>query len=176
MKLLIVDDDIATVDEILTSVDWRLLGIDAVDYAYSAAQAKKTLASGDVDIVISDIEMPQGSGLELLKWVRDKGLQIEFLLLTCHERFDYAASALKLNAAEYLTKPFDAKLMAISVKKTVAKIMENRRLREASVYGEWLSQNQPREELSFWLSLLGGVAARDIEQLKREIEARSLKL
>jgi len=176
MRLLIVDDDIPTVEVIRHSIDWDAVSIDVVDVAYSAAQARRILQRGKIDIVISDIEMPQGSGLDLLTWVRDNSIDVEFLMLTCHERFDYATSALKLDAAEYLTKPFDAQIMALSLQKTVARIREKRRLREGSRYGEWRSENLQREEINFWLSLYNGDAPRDREQIRREIEARGLPI
>lgn len=176
MNLLIVDDDIATVDLIRHTIDWEAISIDKVEVAYSAAQAKRILQRGKTNIVISDIEMPQGSGLDLLTWVRQNGIDVEFLLLTCHERFDYAASALKLDAAEYLTKPFNPQLMALSLQKTVAAIREKARLREGSRYGAWRMENLQREEINFWLSLYNGGTQRDREQIRREIEARGLPI
>ena len=160
MRLLIVDDDMPTVEAIRRAIDWNAVEIDAVDTAYSAAQARRVLRRGQTDIVISDIEMPQGSGLNLLSWVRAQEMDVEFLFLTCHERFDYAKSALKLDAAEYLTKPFNARLMSLSLQKTVAKIKEKRRLLESSRYGEWRLENPQQEELNFWLSLFSGIAMR----------------
>ncbi|MFH1880355.1 MAG: response regulator, partial [Bacillota bacterium] len=174
MRLLIVDDDMPTVEAIRRAIDWAAIGIEAVDTAYSAAQARRVLRRGQTDIVISDIEMPQGSGLNLLSWVRAQDIDVEFLFLTCHERFDYAKSALKLDAAEYLTKPFNARLMSLSLQKTAAKIREKHRLQESSRYGEWRLENPQQEERNFWLSLFSGGALRSREQIHREILARSL--
>ncbi|MBR5945423.1 MAG: response regulator [Lachnospiraceae bacterium] len=85
MKVLIVDDDIATVDVIKNTVDWTDLGVSDVFTAYNIKSAKSVLLDEDIDIVISDIEMPQGSGIDLLEWFRERELDGEFLLLTCHE-------------------------------------------------------------------------------------------
>ena len=174
MRLLIVDDDTPTVEAIRRAIDWNAIEIDAVETAFSAAQARRVLKRGQTDIVISDIEMPQSTGLNLLSWVRAQGMDVEFLFLTCHESFEYAKSALKLDAAEYILKPFNARLMSLSLQKTVAKIKEKRRLQESRRYGEWRQENPLQEELNFWLSLFSGVALRSREQIRREIEARSL--
>jgi len=176
LRLLIVDDDVHTVEVIRRSIDWASLSIDAVDIANSMAQARRILRRGKTDIVISDIEMPQGSGLDLLAWVRENAIQVEVLLLTCHERFDYATSALKLDAAEYLTKPFDPKIMSLSIQRTIAKIKEKRMLRESNLYGAWRLQNRQREEINFWLSLYHGGMPREREQMRAEIEARGLPI
>ena len=115
MRLLIVDDDVPTVETVWDSIAWRDIGITEVEIAHSVSQAKAVILRAPVDIVISDIEMPQASGLDLLAWIRGRGEETEFILLTCHERFDYAAHAIKLDAAEYLVKPFDAEIMQLSV-------------------------------------------------------------
>ena len=176
MRLLIVDDDVPTVETVWDSIAWPEIGIEEVEIAYSVSQAKAVIERKHVDIVISDIEMPQGSGLDLLSWIRQRGEETEFILLTCHERFDYAAHAIKLEAAEYLVKPFDAKIMEISLKRAAAKIAEAQRLREKSEYGEWHSKNLRQEQLYFWLSLYNGIVGSGHAAIKAEIEARKLPI
>jgi two-component system, response regulator YesN len=176
MRLLIVDDDMPTVEAICRAIDWNAIEIDAVDTAYSAAQARRVLRRGQTDIVISDIEMPQSTGLNLLSWVRAQKMDVEFLFLTCHENFDYAKSALKLDAAEYILKPFNARLMSLSLQKTIARIKEKRRLQESSRYDQWRQENPLQEELNFWLSLFSGVMLKNREQIRKEIVARSLPI
>ena len=72
MRVLIVDDDIATVDVVQNSIDWKKLGVRETFSAYNISHAKKILSEHEVDIIISDIEMPQGSGIELLEWLREQ--------------------------------------------------------------------------------------------------------
>ena len=94
INVLIVDDDIATVEVVRNTVHWEQLGVSSVDKAYNIEQAKKILLSKNIDLVISDVEMPMGSGLDLLRWFREQEMEGEFLLLTCHEDFSYALTAL----------------------------------------------------------------------------------
>lgn len=175
MHVLIVDDDIATVDVVQNSVDWEWLGITQTFSAYNINCAKKILLEEKIDIIISDIEMPQGSGIELLEWMREEGIPGEFLLLTCHERFDYAAKALKNQASEYLLKPFDVNIMEAALKKIILKIREKRQLRAEGEYGKWAMQNQRQMKLGFWnrvLSghLVGSGAADSIEEKRLHID------
>lgn len=93
MNVLIVDDDMATVDVICKSVNWSALHIDKVMTAYNIEKAKEVLADIPADIVVCDIEMPMGNGTELLKWVRENDMSSEFLFLTCHTEFQYASVA-----------------------------------------------------------------------------------
>ena len=67
MNLLIVEDDIHTVDAILDSIVWTSIGIDETFVAYNVSQAKRILKSKTIDIVVSDIEMSQHSGMDLLE-------------------------------------------------------------------------------------------------------------
>lgn len=176
MNLLIVEDDIHTVDAILDSIVWTSIGIDETFVAYNVSQAKRILKSKTIDIVVSDIEMSQHSGLDLLEWIRQKGMDTEFILLTCHEKFDYAASAIKFGAAEYLTKPYDPVILELTLKKTIAKITANRHLKESSRFEEWVIKNSQQEQLYFWLRLYSGIVKKEREWIKGEIEARKIPI
>jgi two-component system response regulator YesN len=176
MNLLIVEDDIHTMDAIIDSIVWPSIGIDETATAYNITQAKRILEKKSIDIIVSDIEMSQGTGLDLLEWVRQQGMDTEFILLTCHEKFEYAASAIKFGAAEYLTKPYDPGIMEITLRKTISKINANRHLKESSRYEEWVMKNGQQEQLYFWLRLYSGIIKKDRDWIKSEIEARKLPI
>ena len=107
MHILVVDDDIPTVEVIRTSLHWDLLGIDRVETAYDYTEAQNKICASQPDIILCDIEMPRGSGLDLLRWLREEKRDCEFVFLTCHANFDYAKTALQYGAADYITKPFN---------------------------------------------------------------------
>ena len=176
MQVLIVDDDIATVDVIKTKIQWDRLGIEGVYTAYNIDGAKKILQEQAVDIIISDIEMPRGSGLDLLAWFREQGLEGEFLLLTCHESFDYATNAIRLHAAEYLLKPFDPKVMEVALKKLIQKIEEERTIKENNEYGQWMKKNKRQMQLNFWNMVFSGHLSMPEEKIAEEIESRKLDI
>ena len=68
MQVLIVDDDMATVDVIKNSVKWKELGVSDIFTAYNIQLAKEILKEHNIDIVISDIEMPTQGDLESICW------------------------------------------------------------------------------------------------------------
>ena len=176
MQVLIVDDDIATVDVIHDTIDWKELGVNHVFMAYNIEQAKKIIEEQVVQIVISDIEMPQGSGIDLLTWYREQGKKGEFLFLTCHERFDYATNAIKLQAAEYLLKPLDVVVMEAAIKKMVFKVKDNQCKQEELKYGNWAKKNIRKLELAFWSQILDGHVVQSEEQICQEIISRNLSI
>ena len=87
MNVLIVDDDMATVDVICKSVNWSALHIDKVMTAYNIEKAKEILADTPADIVVCDIEMPMGNGTELLKWIRENDMSSEFCFSPAIQNF-----------------------------------------------------------------------------------------
>lgn len=176
MQVLIVDDDMATVDVIKNSVKWKELGVSDIFTAYNIQLAKEILKEHNIDIVISDIEMPQGSGIDLLEWFRREELPGDFLLLTCHESFDYASNAIKYQACEYLLKPFDVNVMEAALKKIILKRMETQKLQENSEYGKWLKENQNHVQVAFWSEILSGHIAGKNEIIKNEIGNRKLQI
>lgn len=174
MRVLVVDDDIATVDVIKYTIHWERLGITEVFTAYYIENAKVILREHNIDIIISDIEMPQGSGLDLLSWFREQNMSGEFLLLTCHESFDYAMNAVNLHAAEYLMKPFDGVVMEAALKKIILKLKEERLLKENSEFGKWVKKNKKQLRVTFWNMILDGHMSKSPEKIKEEISNRDL--
>ena len=65
MNVLAVDDQINVLNGLMVGVQWKKLGIDQVYKAGNAAEAKRILRACTVDILLSDIEMPGESGLQL---------------------------------------------------------------------------------------------------------------
>ncbi|MFR1943792.1 MAG: DUF3502 domain-containing protein [Faecalimonas umbilicata] len=176
MQALIVDDDIATVDVVENSIDWKSLGVTEIFTAYNISRAKEILSERNVDIIISDIEMPKGSGIDLLEWIRENEIPGEFLFLTCYEKFDYAAKALKNHASEYLLKPFDINVMEVALKKIVLKIKERQQLIAESEYGKWAKRNSRQMKLAFWNQMISGHltgrgAAESIAEKQLNIDA-----
>ena len=158
MRVLIVDDDIATVNVIEQKVDWQKLGITEVFTAYNIARAREIIGQRDVDIIISDIEMPQGTGIDLLSWYRKNNYEGEFLLLTCHESFDYASHAIKLQASEYLLKPFDVVVMEAALLKLITKSAQKAKENETLEYGKWAAGNRHHLQANYIRTVLEGRA------------------
>lgn len=131
MKMLIADDDIATIEMIERVYDWSKLGIGQILRAYNGAVARELIEREKPDVVLCDIGMPQSSGLDVLKWVHENQVDTEFIFLTCYASFEYARDAVRYGASNYLTKPFAPEELQAVVQEAVARL-ERRRSTEDS--------------------------------------------
>ena len=104
MNLLIVDDELS-MRELLEFV-FREEGFQ-VFTASSIAEAYASLSGNPIQIVISDMRLGDGNGLDLLKHIRQGYPEILFILVTAYASADSAIDALKFGAYDYITKPFD---------------------------------------------------------------------
>lgn len=154
MKLLVVDDDIPTTQAVRDLVQSWDLPIQMIFTAYNVVEAKGILEREEVDIVICDIEMPKYSGMQLLEWVRGKRMNQEFIFLTCHADFDYAAQALEYRADAYITKPLNPNALKNAMTKLVEKISYQQELRRNSEYGQLWLDREERIKSALWRDIL----------------------
>jgi len=102
-SLLIVDDDADM--RLLLAEYFRRLGF-AVDERESGAAALEPATTNKFDCFIFDVSMPGISGFELLKRIRERGVQTPALFLTAHDALDYKVAGYEAGADDYVAKPF----------------------------------------------------------------------
>lgn len=119
-SVLIIDDEAI----IITRVAKYLAesGFMAILTAHSGEEALGLIRREKPDIIVSDISMQNLSGIALLEICRKEGIDSRFIMLTGFNDFDYAISALKNNAVDYLLKPISKELLINAMKKAVASI------------------------------------------------------
>ncbi|HVY61696.1 MAG TPA: sigma-54 dependent transcriptional regulator [Planctomycetota bacterium] len=103
-SVLVVDDDVEfarMVERLLASEGYRAA------HAASSRAALDTLARGRFDIVLTDMKMPEGSGIELLRAVRDRHPSVEVVIMTGYGTIETTVEAMKLGAADFIPKPFE---------------------------------------------------------------------
>lgn len=102
-RILVVDDE-ESIREFL-EIMLKKEGFE-VTCAEDGAKAKDILAKKSFDMVISDLQMPNMTGIELLKHVKDSYPDLVFMLITAFGTTESAVEAMKMGAYDYLTKPF----------------------------------------------------------------------
>ncbi|HLO90700.1 MAG TPA: sigma-54 dependent transcriptional regulator [Lentimicrobium sp.] len=106
LKILVVDDE--RIVRVTISDDLRDAGYKVREFS-SASSALQHLREADaaVDIIITDLKMPEMDGLEFLSKIKQINPDIYVLLMTAHGSIQTAVEAMKLGAYDYLTKPFN---------------------------------------------------------------------
>jgi len=173
-NLLIVDDERLIVEEIKLKVDRGKLGILNVFTAYSMRQAMEVIENNKINIILCDIEMPRGSGLELLSWVKEHSPKTESIFLTCHADFTYAKEAVRLGSLEYILKPVPTEELEAAIVKAINKISKDSKLEEYSRFGQFWFKNQPILVERFWLDIISGAIPSSPEDIKMAADDRNI--
>ena len=156
MKLLIVDDQLATLTGLVEEIDWEKEGITQVASAQNAMEARLVFRDGVPDIMICDIEMPVESGIDLGKWVRKNEYQTRIIFLTCHSEFIYAKKALELRAVDYILQPAPYEEIVEVVRKAIADIDEMERAKAQIRQAEGYEEKKRYIQNSIWRDYLNG--------------------
>ncbi|HEY5292296.1 MAG TPA: sigma-54 dependent transcriptional regulator [Burkholderiales bacterium] len=102
MHVLVVDDEAATRQILAETVSNAGYSVDS---AADMAEAAAKLARGDVDVVLCDIQLPDGSGIDLLRRSRESGSDTNFVMVTAYASVETAVEALRAGAFDYIIKP-----------------------------------------------------------------------
>lgn len=126
LSLIIVDDE----EDLLNLLVDRFQRKGCFVEGYlSGIEAQKALQVRNLDIGIYDINLPQMSGVELLRWSKEVNPEMEILMLTGHGTVETAIETMKLGAYDYLRKPY----ALAELETMVSKAWEKKRLKEVNI-------------------------------------------
>ena len=90
-------------------INWEELGFEVACMAQNGKQALEQLELESIDLIITDIEMPVMNGLDFIKEVREKNRNVEIVILTAYDDFEYAKTAIRYGITQYILKPIEEK-------------------------------------------------------------------
>lgn len=105
LKILIVEDEIGITALLKKLIQFEKLGLELAGTADTGSQALEIMKETDPDIVITDICMPEMSGLELIEKAKQKNFRAKYVIVSGYSQFEYAVTAIKLGVEDYLLKP-----------------------------------------------------------------------
>ena len=132
-KVMIVEDEKLILDGIVKLIDWDSLDLELVYKAYDGSEALLFWKQNSVDIIITDINMPEISGLELISEIRKTDSEVCFIILSGYDEFEYARKAVALDVEEYILKPIDENVLQEALIHTIDKIKYNLSKRENNI-------------------------------------------
>jgi two-component system, response regulator YesN len=104
-KVFLVEDEIVTREGIRDNVDWKSAGFEFCGEAPDGEIALPLIEANQPDLLITDIKMPFMDGLQLCKIIREHMPWVKIIILSGHDEFQYAQTAIQLGVSEYLLKP-----------------------------------------------------------------------
>ncbi|MFQ5799239.1 MAG: sigma-54-dependent transcriptional regulator, partial [Bacteroidota bacterium] len=116
-NILVVEDDTAMRQSCAKL--FRLEGYGVVEASSGADALDHIKEQGDIDIVLTDIKMPEMDGMTLLKEIKSLDSGIVVVLMTGYGSIKNAIEAMKYGAADYITKPFDTNELLMTISKIV---------------------------------------------------------
>ena len=99
---MIIDDNPLSVEGIEKNINWAKLDAEVTQIHYNGKSALLSLQTAAIDIIISDIEMPDLDGISMSKNALAINPFIKILLISAYDKFEYAKSALQLGIFDYI--------------------------------------------------------------------------
>lgn len=106
-RVLIVDDELIVREGLKQFVKWNELGFEVVGEASNGEKAFELVYDLKPHVVLTDIKMPVCTGIELMKKIKQTGIETSIIILSGYDEFDYAKAALEVGAVDYILKPPD---------------------------------------------------------------------
>lgn len=141
IRVLLVDDEPWALKGIRQVFNWNHYGVEIVAEVTNSVKAFDIIYNNKIDVVFSDIRMPEISGIELMNMTKAKGIATEFVFISGFADFQYVQQALKGGALDYFLKPIPRDEADVFLKKLM-KIFKNKRLNEDIYHYEALLEKK----------------------------------
>lgn len=104
-KLLIAEDDPIILGKLQHGIDWASMGFQICGAVTNGNDAMQGITLLKPDVLLTDMEMPGATGLELIKKIEEEHYPVKAVVLSAYDHYEYVRSALKAGAFDYLLKP-----------------------------------------------------------------------
>jgi len=128
LKLIIVDDEPIILDGIRSMIEQDKTLFTKIVTANDGIEALEKMAYFHPDLIITDIQMPEMDGLELIRQAQKRNVN-RFIVLSGYDVFEYARKAIQLQVVEYLLKPVNQQELVDLLKRIAIGLIEERQFR-----------------------------------------------
>lgn len=155
-RVLIVDDEFMIIKGLEKMIAWTELGLEYAGPAHHGVQALEIMKQEKIDIVITDINMPKLDGLSFIEQAKQTNSQVEFIIISGYEKFEYVKKGIGLGVNEYLLKPVSKTELTNTLKKVVGKLAMNQVIQEKNPIDKqtilnWFQEHKPNQDLPIGL-------------------------
>ena len=121
-KVLIVDDESPVRDAVKLLGEWDRLGVTCLLEAQNGDEAKRLIEQERPSLVLTDIQMPQCNGIELMEWIHQQASATKLVVLTGYDEYSYMRRAIQLGSFDYLLKPIDPDMLNDTLERALSDI------------------------------------------------------
>lgn len=169
-KVMIVDDNYLSTEGIVKNINWQRLDAEVTHVENNGESAIDAIKKDPVDLIISDIEMPDLDGISMSSLAISINPLVKIILISAYDKFEYAKRAIRLGVCDYIEKPLDYDYLTQKIEHAFAAIdREHRNM-------ELLKQSRPILTEKFFLDLLHFSGNDASTHLGRYAEYLNLKL
>jgi two-component system response regulator YesN len=175
-QMLLVDDEIHAIEGVKSDLNLEKLQIRELYTANCMQEAQEIFENNKIDIMLCDIEMPQGSGLDLLSWVRERHPHTVTIFLTSHADFKYAKEAVKLGSLDYLLKPVLATDLEEVIQRAQSVFDRNTEINRNSQSHQLWTKHHSFIIERFWLDLINHSTPSHSEAIREQVERHHIPI
>ena len=128
LKVIIADDEPVIVKGLKKLIPWEEYGLSIIDEAMDGKKLWKKVTEKKPDIVVSDICMPEMTGLEFMARLKQEQIEPHVIFISGYQKFEYVQEAIQLGAVDYILKPVLREAMEGAVKKALLRLRNQERL------------------------------------------------
>jgi two-component system response regulator YesN len=141
-RVLLVDDEPLTFIGMKNVFNWKEAGFEIIAQTTNPYEALDIITSQKPDVVFTDVRMPEISGLEMIKKVREIGLDTEFVIVSGFAEFTYAQEALRYGAFDYCLKPVNMDKENLLLKRLSSHLKSKKMYKDVIIFEELMEKRK----------------------------------
>lgn len=165
---LVIADDELIIRQGLMTIPWNEYNVEVLGIASNGIEALEMVREKCPDILLTDIRMPGVNGLSLIQEAKKYNPEIQAILLTGYEDFDYARDAIRLGAIDYILKPSEPEEIIESVEKAIKKL--------EAVYGSAVNEKKSKVKNEIICKLIGYIRKHYKEEITLQTAAEHVHM
>lgn len=169
IRVIVADDESKVCRLICQLINWQELDMTLLGIASNGIETLEMIENERPDLVITDVCMPGCDGLELIKKARSYNPDIKFIIISGHSQFEYAQTAIRYGASDYILKPVNRDVLNNTLLKVRKRYLEQQSQAENT---RILQERQAGDKASLrsllWMDLKSGAAIGDLDAINQK--------
>ena len=169
-KIIVADDEWTIRNGLTNYVDWAKMGFRVVADVMDGQDILDYLKDNEVDVVFSDVQMCQVSGLTVARWVYENRPDVKVVLISGYKEFDYIKEAMAYKVSDYVLKPIDFMALEETFRKVKKELDERKKRNRMHLWLDCLEDSECQVVLMLEGGLLESVLNGELAKTETAIQ------